>query len=292
MPVKILVVDDELSIERLFSRCFKQQIHDGKFEFTYVYDGQQALEKIHTSLPDLMLLDLRMPNLDGFGLLRQLKQENLHLKTIIVSALGTVQNIRRAYEEGVLNFLSKPVKRQELESAIDKALKHKDGNRVRIKAPAPQESEEQKKTAYGTVLQLAEELYPFERYKLISRLLKNLSLDEIEQLQGELKELAEQALKAAQKEEEKWAKIALEDQKRQEEGKLSLALLEKGYIEEKTQSYQSSSGEKVYRYLILRWVDPKTKKLRSRSLNKKELQDPLVRQIIERKLGSSIAYFQ
>ena len=73
-------------------------------------NGQEALQKIQHQCPDLILLDLFMPKLDGHGVLQALKSdpETRHIPIIILSAWSTGDNRKRAKKAGALDFISKP----------------------------------------------------------------------------------------------------------------------------------------------------------------------------------------
>jgi len=124
MSINILVVEDESSFEKIIEQYFKQQIRSKKYQFEFVTDGKQALEKIIVSNSfDLLLLDLKMPKIDGLKLLTLLKHFNLKIEIIIISAYGDMDTIRKTMSLGASDFLTKPFSMETLVKAIEDRVK-------------------------------------------------------------------------------------------------------------------------------------------------------------------------
>ena len=87
-------------------------------------DGQEALEKILTQSPDLVLLDLFMPRLDGFGVMETLKANprTRHIPIIVLSAWPTGDNRKRTQEAGAIEFVAKPYEPTELVRLLQQTL--------------------------------------------------------------------------------------------------------------------------------------------------------------------------
>ena len=122
---KILVVDDEEDLEMLFRQKYRQKIRSGEYEMLFALNGQMALDmlKDHPDV-DLILSDINMPVMDGLTLLSRTKEQNPLLKTVIISAYGDMENIRKAMNLGAFDFVTKPVDFQDLEITIEKTLGH------------------------------------------------------------------------------------------------------------------------------------------------------------------------
>lgn len=120
---KILVVDDEEDLEILFRQKYRQKIRSGEYELFFALNGQQALDllKDHPDV-DMVLSDINMPVMDGLTLLSNTKEKNPLLKTIIISAYGDMENIRKAMNLGAFDFVTKPVDFQDLEITMEKTL--------------------------------------------------------------------------------------------------------------------------------------------------------------------------
>ena len=102
-------------------------------------NGQEALQKIQEQQPDLILLDLFMPKLDGFGVMEALKSnpETRHIPIIVVSARLNADNRERAIKAGASDFVAKPYDPFELLKLVDKHLT----NRASSASPRFKESE-------------------------------------------------------------------------------------------------------------------------------------------------------
>jgi adenylate cyclase len=120
---KILAVDDEPDFELLIKQRFRRQIRDEEFEFRFAHHGEEALTALSAE-PDieLMLLDINMPVMDGLTLLNELRERQLPVQAIIVSAYGDMTNLRTAMNRGAFDFVTKPVDLSDLEITVRKAL--------------------------------------------------------------------------------------------------------------------------------------------------------------------------
>ena len=120
---KILAVDDEPDFELLITQRFRRQIRDEEFEFRFAHHGEEALTVLSAE-PDieLMLLDINMPVMDGLTLLNELRERQLPVQAIIVSAYGDMTNLRTAMNRGAFDFVTKPVDLSDLEITVRKAL--------------------------------------------------------------------------------------------------------------------------------------------------------------------------
>lgn len=120
---KILVVDDEEDLEILFRQKYRQKIRSGEYEMFFALNGQQALDLLKENPDvDMVLSDINMPVMDGLTLLSNTKEKNPLLKTIIISAYGDMENIRKAMNLGAFDFVTKPVDFQDLEITMEKTL--------------------------------------------------------------------------------------------------------------------------------------------------------------------------
>jgi len=104
---KVLIVDDEpLNLDFL-----EQKLEDLNCQIIMAADGQQALNKIKSEQPDLVLLDLMMPVLDGFAVLSEVKADSAlrDIPIIIISADQDSKSIVRGIKQGADDYLTKPV---------------------------------------------------------------------------------------------------------------------------------------------------------------------------------------
>jgi DNA-binding response OmpR family regulator len=101
----ILLAEDEQTLAKMYQTKFSME----GFDVAYAEDGNRALEILQTKRPDLILLDIIMPNLDGFGVLRKIKQDE-NLKTIpvvLLTNLGQETDIKQGIELGADDYLIK-----------------------------------------------------------------------------------------------------------------------------------------------------------------------------------------
>ena len=120
---KILAVDDEPDFELLIKQRFRRQIRDEEFDFRFAHHGEEALTALSAEPDiDLMLLDINMPVMDGLTLLNELRERQLDVQSIIVSAYGDMTNLRTAMNRGAFDFVTKPVDLRDLEITVRKAL--------------------------------------------------------------------------------------------------------------------------------------------------------------------------
>ena len=104
MPGNLLIVDDEPQIIQVV----KGILQDEGFEVTTAPDGETALKLAAAEPPDLVLLDINLPGLDGLEVLSELKKRQPMLPVIMISAYGSVENAVKATRLGAYDFIEKP----------------------------------------------------------------------------------------------------------------------------------------------------------------------------------------
>ena len=116
---RILVVDDDPGLLRLLTIRLRAESYDVEA----VESAAQALAASSRFRPDLVITDLRMDQMDGIGLLKELQTRWPGLKVIILTAHGTIPDAVQATQMGAFGFLTKPVDKQELLDQVQKALR-------------------------------------------------------------------------------------------------------------------------------------------------------------------------
>ena len=116
---KILIVDDEEDV-RLFLGDF---LGDRDFRVEMAESGEEALEKIAKVQPDLVLLDVMMPGMDGIQCLEQIKQKYAKVHVIMITALKDETRMAKAKKLGARDYIVKPFSLSYLESELGKFLK-------------------------------------------------------------------------------------------------------------------------------------------------------------------------
>jgi CheY-like chemotaxis protein len=116
---KILIVDDEPMLREIFALWLSMSGCESVYEAS---DGEEALASIHAQPIDVLLSDIRMPNMDGLTLVRRLRDLGIVIPSIIfVSGFADI-DFRQMYDLGVEAFLSKPIKREELVACLETAI--------------------------------------------------------------------------------------------------------------------------------------------------------------------------
>jgi DNA-binding NtrC family response regulator len=121
MQIRILLADDDASLRRVIQYKLEQE----GYEVNAVSDGEKALKEIRARQYDLVLSDIKMPNLTGVQLLEQVKKIQPTLEVILITAFADVSEAVRAVKLGAFDYLTKPFDDEQLLLAIEKALKYK-----------------------------------------------------------------------------------------------------------------------------------------------------------------------
>ena len=116
---RILVVDDDPGLLRLLTIRLRSE----KYEVEPVDSAAKALAAISRVRPDLVITDLRMAEMDGIGLLKELQKRSPSLNVIMLTAHGTIPDAVRATQSGAFAFLTKPVEKERLLEEVRRALK-------------------------------------------------------------------------------------------------------------------------------------------------------------------------
>ncbi|MFH1799882.1 MAG: response regulator [Candidatus Omnitrophota bacterium] len=111
---KLLIVDDEVEICEFLKSFFE----DRDFEVAVANGGSQALEKIVTFHPEVVLLDIQMPGMDGLQVLKKIKETYPKVKVIMVTAVETQEKIEEAMRFGADNYITKPLSLEYLEKDV------------------------------------------------------------------------------------------------------------------------------------------------------------------------------
>lgn len=118
--MKVLIVDDEpLNLDYI-----EQRLEDLDYQIITAADGQEALNKIKSEQPDLILLDLMMPVLDGFAVLKEIKGDNYlrDIPVIIVSAVDDSKSIVKGIKQGADDYITKPIDAERLKKKVREHL--------------------------------------------------------------------------------------------------------------------------------------------------------------------------
>lgn len=118
---KVLIVDDQNGIRILLMEVFSSE----GYETYQAANGKIALEIVKTNEPDLVLLDMKIPGMDGLEILKHIKQMNPDIKVIMMTAYGELDMIKEATDLGALMHFTKPFDIDEMRLAVNMQLKNK-----------------------------------------------------------------------------------------------------------------------------------------------------------------------
>jgi len=118
-PLQILVVDDEPNMRKVLRAMLE---HDG-YEAHLAEDGAAALKFLGDHHVDIVITDLRMPGVDGMGLLRHVIAEKAEIPVIMITAHGTVDTAVEAIKMGAFDYITKPFERRVLRDVVAKAAR-------------------------------------------------------------------------------------------------------------------------------------------------------------------------
>ncbi|NQX64011.1 response regulator [Paenibacillus qinlingensis] len=118
MKKKVLVVDDQNGIRVLLMEVFSNEGYD-----TYqASNGKLALEIVRNVSPDLILLDMKIPGMDGLDILKHVKEIDVSIKVIMMTAYGELDMIKEATDLGAIMHFTKPFDIDELRLAVNMQL--------------------------------------------------------------------------------------------------------------------------------------------------------------------------
>ncbi|SMF92558.1 two-component system, response regulator, stage 0 sporulation protein F [Paenibacillus uliginis N3/975] len=118
---KVLIVDDQNGIRILLMEVFSSE----GYETYQAANGKIALDIVRKHEPDLVLLDMKIPGMDGLEILKHIKQMNPDIKVIMMTAYGELDMIKEATDLGALMHFTKPFDIDEMRLAVNMQLKNK-----------------------------------------------------------------------------------------------------------------------------------------------------------------------
>jgi two-component system response regulator AtoC len=116
---KILVIDDDVSI----SETLELYLTEEGYDVVTANTGTEGLNRFVKNSPDVVILDIRLPDIDGFTVLEDLREESENVKVIMITAHHDMDSTIKAMKGGAFDYIHKPINVDELDMAIKKALK-------------------------------------------------------------------------------------------------------------------------------------------------------------------------
>ncbi len=118
---KILIVEDEKKIARLL----QLELEHRGFETETAYDGMEGLNKVDTFSPDIILLDIMLPEIDGIEVAKLIRERNEEMGIIMLTALDQIRNKIEGLNSGADDYITKPFDFEELNARIESLLRRK-----------------------------------------------------------------------------------------------------------------------------------------------------------------------
>lgn len=120
--VGILVVDDELIVRESLSKWFAEE----GYRVDVADNAACALKKLQSSVWNIMLVDIKMPGMDGIELLHRVKEVNKHIAVVIITAFASVDTAVKSLKDGAYDYITKPIDPDYLDHLIDKVLQEQE----------------------------------------------------------------------------------------------------------------------------------------------------------------------
>lgn len=131
--VQVLVVEDEPRMRELLERAMR----GWGFEVTTARSGEEAMRQSAEAVPDVVVLDLNLPGIDGLDFFARFRERYPVVQGIVLTGFASLESARRAVHLDVVEFLTKPCHLGELEQALDRAIKRLPAPVALTSAPPP-----------------------------------------------------------------------------------------------------------------------------------------------------------
>ncbi len=112
--MKILLLEDDLLLNEIIEEHLEEKGHD----VDCAYDGNEALELIYSKNYDILLFDINVPSLNGFELLKHLRDESINTATIFITSANLLEDVEEGFKTGCDDYIKKPFELRELDLRI------------------------------------------------------------------------------------------------------------------------------------------------------------------------------
>jgi DNA-binding response OmpR family regulator len=136
-PPKILLMEDEVNV----ARGLKMVLNEEGYEVDVATTGQSALDQFHQKTFDLLVADLRLPDMDGLEVIKQVRGEQPDTEVVVITGYPSVATAVESMKSGAFDFLPKPFTEEEFKTVIESALHKMKGGTEAEATPGPVLSE-------------------------------------------------------------------------------------------------------------------------------------------------------
>jgi DNA-binding NtrC family response regulator len=119
---KVLLVDDEVE----FASALSERLQMRNYDVRTASNGLEAMALFHASPPDIVLLDLRIPGMDGLEILSNIKKFDPSIEVLMLTGHGDRESVQKGMQTGALEYIMKPIDIDELTSKINRAMKKRE----------------------------------------------------------------------------------------------------------------------------------------------------------------------
>jgi len=132
MKKKVFLLEDDLTL----NETIVDYLEDTGFEVVSTYDGYSAQDKIYEQNFDILLLDVNVPDINGFDILKGLRENDIGTPAIFITSLNSITDVENGYESGCDDYIRKPFSLKELSLRIESIIKreffHKNDSNIKI----------------------------------------------------------------------------------------------------------------------------------------------------------------
>jgi CheY-like chemotaxis protein len=266
MTKKLLFVDDEPDFLQGIKNYFQKYLKSSEYEVFFAESGEEALTTIEKNNDiDLLLTDLKMPaaKIEGAELIKTLHEQNIALKTIVVSAYGNMPKYTESIKDDVSLFVTKPVKTRKLKELIDDTLDDIGDNDF-----------QNIKVINNSIYDLIGELSSKKKKQLINYLIEMLDLESLEELEQEIPNKLIKQINLVKNETKEIEEMIAKIRRGEIDENTPLELLEQQDIQAK---YIPRDGKYNGPYYYLRWWNSEKKKYDTKYLGKTDPRELILK---------------
>jgi DNA-binding response OmpR family regulator len=156
MKKKLFLLEDDIALNQTIVDYFK----DLNYDIIVAYDGTEALNLLYENSFDLLLLDVNVPNINGFEILKKIRDEQIYTPAIFITSLNAMSSLEEGFDSGCDDYIKKPFALKELLIRVETILKreffHKKDNKIKIDEDIYYDIKNNKLYISDTLIQLSQ----------------------------------------------------------------------------------------------------------------------------------------